>query len=139
MADGRLFTDYRPRCDLNYVVEGLTADKPMTSYAYRQYLIKNAGGIMNDQRSSAYSLAQCGPCMTPYDQGTMAPEKYIVKCDGQSCAVRLNDARGIGVGREYGTTPDVLKAREQFLARKEKEQAQLSQGGCCSAAAVGYA
>jgi hypothetical protein len=141
MADGRLFTDYRPRCDINYVVEGLTADKPMNSYTYKQYLINNASSIMTSQRGTAYNLAACGPCMSPYNEGTMVPEKYVMKCDGQTCSVQLKDARGVGIGRDYGSTAESMQAQAEFLRKKEAEQARLATtANCCASATdkLGY-
>lgn len=129
MADGRLFTDYRPRCDINYI----SGDKQMNSYDYRQYLIRNAGSVMTSQRSSAYSTAVCGPCMPPYDKGTMLPEQYVMECDGQSCSVTLKDPRGLGLGRNYGNTPDAMQTRAEFLMRKEMEQKALSSSANCCA------
>lgn len=134
MADGRLFTDYRPRCDYNYVVDGLTADTPMDSYAYRQYLINNAGSLMTKQRAQSYSQSLCGPCTKPYNIGTMLPEKYVTTCDGKTCSVKLNDPRGIGIGRSYGQSAEEQAANSAFLQRKDAEQQYLSgNANCCAA------
>jgi hypothetical protein len=136
MADGRLFTDYRPRCDINYNLEGQTQKVfGMNSYAYRQYLINNAQQVMNSQRASTYSAAVCGPCVEPYDQGTAAPEQSVVKCDAQTCVMSTVDPRGIGVGRDYGRTADADAARSEFMGSKQQESATLQQNGNCCATA----
>lgn len=134
MADGRIFTDYRPRCDLNYSIPG-AKDSMMgsSSYTYRQYLIQHADQLMAGQRALTYGSAVCGPCMPPYDVGTMLPEQSIVKCDAQVCTRVGNDPSGIGQGRFYGATPDAAAARAQFLARKASEQVALAKAGNCCA------
>ena len=82
MADGRMFTDYRPRCIANFAVAGGASlpgnfDLP-NSYEYRQYLIKNASDIMAKNRQMAYQNNACGPCTNPYNEGTMLPEQSMV-------------------------------------------------------------
>lgn len=133
MADGRLFTDYRPRCDINYDVDGLNKGGPlalgMDSYAYRQFLIANAAKLMTSQRSAAYHVASCGPCKEPYNVGTMLPEQSVVKCDKQSCKVSGKDPRGLGTGRDYGTWGDSASTQAEFLKYKQSEQA--SKKACC--------
>ena len=102
MADGRMFTDYRPRCDAN-----LQYQAPMSgSHEYRQFLIANGQRIIDEGRSAAAASALCGPCVQPYDQGTMAPEVDRFVCDKLSCArvtvPGANPALAIGTGRDYG-------------------------------------
>ena len=135
MADGRIFTDYRPRCDLNYSIPG-SSDRTMmgsSSYTYRQYLIQNADQLMAGQRAWIYGSAVCGPCVRPYDVGTMLPEQTVVKCDARVCTRETNDPSGLGQGRVYGATPDAAAARSAFLERKESEQRALSKAGNCCA------
>ena len=40
MDDGRHFTDYRPRCDVNNLI--INNNKIMNSYDYKNFLINNA-------------------------------------------------------------------------------------------------
>jgi hypothetical protein len=118
-------------------MDGLTADKPMNSYAYRQYLINNAGSLLNQSRTSAYQGAVCGPCMQPYNVGTMMPEMYKTVCDGQACSKKLVDPRGLGVGRDYGAGEGEESAKATFMQRKEQEQERLAtNANCCAASAV---
>lgn len=130
MADGRLFTDYRPRCDINF----LPTTEPLNSYAYRQFLIANGNKLLTEHRVSAYNSAVCGPCMSPYDVGTMLPEQSRMTCDGQTCSVKLVNPQGVGLGREYGMQPEEAAARSQFLAQKQQEQARMATpgGNCCA-------
>lgn len=88
MADGRLFTNYNPRCFTN-----INRD---SSYDYRQSMISNALDIMEKNRI----IKGCGPCVEPYNIGTMLPEQSIVKCDKNTCRVILTDPNGLGQGRK---------------------------------------
>lgn len=130
MADGRHFTDYRPRCMINY---NFPDDKPLNSYEYRQYLIHNAEQLMKENQSEAYKRNMCGPCVEPYDIGTMLPEQNMVKCDANTCKLFSNDQNGIGTGRMYTTDPQQNDNRANFLRGKQSEQAFLKQSNNCCA------
>jgi hypothetical protein len=95
MSDGRAFTDYRPRCAINY--ESLP--EPLSSFDFRQYLIHNADKVMDATRYDTYKRNHCSPCLS--DPGTMLPEQNIQVCDGRKCAFPVNDPNGLGVGRKY--------------------------------------
>lgn len=150
MADGRLFTDYRPKCDANYAdylhLQGLPAareaaqQKPqaqsasMDSYSYRQYLITNADKLMLSERAGTYKRAVCGPCVEPYYSGTMLPEQAKVICNAQTCSVvPTGNPMGVGIGRDYGETQSSASMRNAFLQTKAAEQQALkAQGNCCA-------
>lgn len=100
MADGRHFTDYRPRCDVNWV---FPQDKAMNSFDYRQYLTNNADALIQKNRDWASKLNACGPCKEPFEVGTMLPEQTKMVCDAQGCRVMMNDPAGLGMGRQYDT------------------------------------
>jgi hypothetical protein len=136
MADGRLFTDYRPRCDVNYVLpEGPGLD----SYTYRQFLINNADKLMSTERAATYKQAMCGPCVEPYTRGTMLPEASITTCDKKTCRTLAGDPSGLGLGRSYGETPDTAATRVAFLQTKAQEQAALkTSGNCCASPDVNF-
>jgi hypothetical protein len=146
MADGRLFTDYRPRCDAN-----LQFAAPMSgSHEYRQFLIHNGQNIIDASRSAAATVAACGPCVSPLGRGTMAPELDRVVCDKVSCSrvrVRAPGAGGedggagipgIGTGREYGMTPEARAQESEFMGALQQQQQQLAQRGqnCCGCASA---
>jgi hypothetical protein len=95
MSDGRHFTDYRPRCAVNY--ESLP--NPMSSFDYRMFLTHNADQIMDNNRAYAYKENLCEPCTDP---STMLPESHIQVCDARSCTFPLTDPAGLGIGRKYG-------------------------------------
>lgn len=100
MADGRIFTDYRPRCDV-----AMQYATPMTSsYDYRQWLVHNGKRIIDHQRSVAFSYARCWPC-SPIS--TMPLEKDKFRCDKLACArvptefpSEAERVRAFGTGRD---------------------------------------
>ena len=129
MADGRLFTDYRPRCDINFVYP--PRDQYLDSYSYRQFLIKNTDTILQQHRQAAYDVAACGPCVEPYNVGTMLPEQSVQTCNKSTCKFDVADPAGLGLGRNYGNTN--AGAAERFQAAKAAENASLfkEHENCC--------
>ena len=130
MADGRIFTDYRPRCDINYSALGDRLKTGISSYDYRQVLIASAEQIISDQRSVAYNNALCGPCMAPYDSGTMLPESSRMVCTAQTCAVKVGDPAGLGMGRDYGDQ-EYSASKGAFMQQKLAEQAAMAKSANC--------
>lgn len=139
MADGRLFTDYRPRCDINYWRPAeqreqlIGARAPADSYAYRQYMIANADKLMADQRRTAYSAASCAPCAAPFDQpGTMLGEKDMEVCDARSCrrVPGPDPINGMGTGRDYGIDPASRARLAEMHARQTKTVKDSA--NCCA-------
>lgn len=128
MSDGRHFTDYRPKCMANI---NSPNDLPMNSYEYRQFLIHNAEKLMKHNARQAYYENMCGPCVEPYNIGTMLPEQKMVKCDTNTCRTYIYDQDGLGTGRQY-TSDNVQQFQEEFLKHKHNEQLFLnSQTNCC--------
>lgn len=156
MADGRLFTDYRPRCDTNYwaaaaermayakssnssassktkASQAMMTRPPADSYTYRQYMIANADALMASERGAAYAAASCAPCSAPFDQaGTMLPERDMEVCDARTCrrVPGPDPVNGLGTGRSYGIDPEAR-------ARLGRSQAQLNAkvvagANCCA-------
>ena len=98
MHDGRMFTDYRPRCTVAFE----NASSPKSSYQARQELIHNAEKLMNDSASLAEKRAVCRQCFAKDARGTMLPEANMQKCDARSCAFKKNvHPDGLGMGRVY--------------------------------------
>lgn len=120
MADGRLFTDYRPRCDVNN-------QQSSDSFAYRQMLISNASDLMAQERAQAYRRGSCAPCAQPWDQGTMLPERDMTSCTARSCTTSRSNDAGIGTGREYASTPEYKASakaeHDAFVRANEDDQA----------------
>ena len=135
MADGRHFTDYRPRCTFNSRANYMIADPkhangfkspPLNSYDLRQYMIENSEALMGMNREMAFQRNMCGPCTeTPsVEHGTMLPEQTMVTCDKNACSISLNDPRGLGVGRQYNSKGNTLS----FDARRKKKNPE----SCCA-------
>ncbi len=105
MSDGRVFTDYRPRCARNAELFSMVSQANMMKSAYesRMFLQHNTDKLMDSNRQWAIqSLAPCAPCPRPFsDAGTMLPERYMVRCDGVSCDRVEVNPNGIGDGRNY--------------------------------------
>jgi hypothetical protein len=105
MADGRAFTDYRPRCVVNAeLMQALHQNKMVqSSYESRLFLQHNADQWIEQERSRALqNLIPCAPCKRPFsDPGTMLPERYVVRCDGVSCSRSEVNPLGVGDGRLY--------------------------------------
>ena len=93
MADGRLFTDYRPSCSLN----GLYPPRaPRSSYDMRQELIGNAGGYLRRMREAVSVRGACTPC-TP--EATLVPHAAEQACGTRMCGFRPAARGGLGTER----------------------------------------
>lgn len=131
MADGRLFTDYRPRCDVD--LQLVPNPAATNSYSYRQFLINNAENVMAAHRSQAFTESYCGPCVQPYDIGTMLPESTKFVCDESTCKMIPGMPGGSGTGREYGSSAEQQAARDHFLRQQMAFQASTqSSKNCCA-------
>lgn len=111
MSDGRHFTDYRPRCIYN------SQNRSIGSYELRQNMINNAEKMLEEKRRTMH---QCGPCVDPFNIGTMLPEESIITCDENQCTVKMNDPNGVGQGRNY-TNNNMSQAQTRFLEDRERE------------------
>lgn len=140
MSDGRHFTDYRPRCALNSRSNYMIADPkqkhgftspPLNSYDFRQYMIEKGEKLIEMNRESAFQRNMCGPCVSnpTVDVGTMLPEQTVVTCNKSACSVGLNDAAGLGLGRQYYTEGKKKdKDGMSFDARRQKNEPE----SCCA-------
>lgn len=128
MDDGRHFTDYRPRCVSNFIAN----DDALNSFEYRQYLINNADKIMKNNSVAAYKTNSCGPCVEPYDIGTMLPEQTIQVCNKSTCKFVLNDQDGLGLGRDIVYSEESKRIQNNFNKNKENEQLYFKKSqNCC--------
>jgi len=122
MADGRAFTDYKARCA---VLTSLLQNKAMNTYELRQYMINNAEQLMQQERTYASRMNACGPCVKPWNQGTMLPEQSMVRCNESTCSVSTSDPYGLGQGRDYG-----IPQESEFIAKMEKQNQELQKNIC---------
>ena len=99
MQDGRSFTDYRPRCTVQYQIKN---NNKQNSHDMRMYLQHNADSLMKLNESIVVKNNVC-PNSIPTDSiGTMLPEKNMVRCNNRTCDFE-NDVNmyGLGTGRVY--------------------------------------
>jgi hypothetical protein len=105
MGGGIYMTDYRPRCTVNAELYNMVKSAGMvqSSYDSRMFLQHNAEKVMQNEFDRAVNtLAPCAPCLrSPNDPGTMAPDRYVVRCDAVSCSREEVNPFGIGDGRNY--------------------------------------
>lgn len=129
MDDGRHFTDYRPRCTQQY--QDKVSGKVMSSYEHRMFLTSHADEMIKENAVQAYVNNRCGPCVEPYFHGTMLQEVEKQVCNERTCSFGVNDAYGLGLGRQFYTEErdDVFKKR--FLEEKQKEQEYFKNSSQC--------
>lgn len=122
MSDGRLFTNWAPRCAQVYM-DMQTKAYP-SSYEGRQAMITNASDLMMKNAANAYMNARCGPCYEnpDWNTGTMLPELNMQTCDARTCTFAPNNQSGLGMGRQYWNPKMESDYQKKFVAEKEKEQ-----------------
>lgn len=98
MQDGRAFTDYRPRCTVQFQMKNENAKN---SFDTRQFLTNNAEKMMKANMEIAEKNTPCAS--TNLNKvGTMLPEKNMMKCDANTCNFSQNvNPTGVGTGRIY--------------------------------------
>jgi hypothetical protein len=119
MADGRLFTNWAPRCAQVYMHEN-----QLNSYDSRQKLINNATTFMKENAGNAYIAASCGPCFEnpDWNTGTMLPELHKQTCDARTCTFTPNHKDGLGLGRQYWNPKMDSEYQKRFIESKEQQQ-----------------
>jgi hypothetical protein len=107
MADGRIMTDYRPRC-FQYPV---AAAQAFGDNEYRNRMIQGANELMNAARQMNNRKNTAVSCVD-----TMVPELYKRVCTWKGCKVIPGNFQGIGTGRVYVPTATGLAAAPQQLS-----------------------
>ena len=90
MSDGRFMTDYSSNCSMN-----LGMQENMSSYNYRQMLIKNAEQIMKNMDTLNQQKYGCSSCNQTY----VPDAEYVQKCDHTGCIIEKVSEEGIGIIR----------------------------------------
>lgn len=134
MSDGRHFTDYRPRCTQQF--QDKISNKLMSSYEQRMYLTANADELIQVNARNAYMTNRCGPCVEPYDQGTMVPHLEEQVCNARTCSFGVNDPYGLGLGRKYYTEDVDQTFKKRFIEEKEKETKYFKESAQCCGTTV---
>lgn len=94
MSDGRFMRNFAPRCLQEFGLVDAN-QKPLTSYAYRQYLIHNGENIIRAQQAAAEEMYNCKKC----DYTTQVAPQRVQTCDGRVCAMSPVDYKGVGLER----------------------------------------
>ncbi len=97
MSDGRIGTDYRPKCEANMPTG--------TQFATRQFMQKNAEELMNLSRKRQAQLTGAG---LSFDSRTDVPAQSLVRCSPNECRTVLNSPSGVGVERVEGSSPELF-------------------------------
>lgn len=97
MEDGRLVTDYRSKCEVNFPTG--------TQFATRQFMQRNADEIMKASRKRQASAAGAG---LSFDSRTDVPAQMFVRCSTDSCYYTQNVSEGVGVERIEGSSPPLF-------------------------------
>jgi hypothetical protein len=90
MADGRIFTDYRPNCVMNSSIS-----QGKNSFEYRYHLVHNGVQIDKDAMKKLEQDVKCTSC----DAQTLLPVQTIQNCNNGVCNIKMNDPNGLGLGR----------------------------------------
>lgn len=90
MADGRIFTDYRPNCVMNHELS-----KGKNSFEYRYYLENNGSQIEQSILKKLDDAVKCTGCTAQ----TVLPAKHIQNCNAGMCNITVNDPTGLGLDR----------------------------------------
>lgn len=93
MSDGgRMFTDFRPRCNK-------ITNQGMSSYDMRMHLINNADKLINADRADLHTRLGCAPCFCYEQPGTVPPNQSELVCNNRTCALKMTNPCGVGTGR----------------------------------------
>lgn len=125
MADGRLFTDYRPNNEMNRFIED--SNKIKNTHDYRIFLSRNGEALIEKNREYIFLKNGQNKCMKPYEVGTMLPEKTRVLCDQHTCKIVNIDENGVGQGREY-----VTEKSNELLTPLTEPEMNLENNACIS-------
>jgi hypothetical protein len=101
MQDGRSFTDYRPRCTIQYQMKN---EQMQNSYDSRMFLINNAEQMMKANQEIVQENNKCLNCQDKMndENNTFLPERNMMKCDAQLCNFMADvNPKGLGTGRIY--------------------------------------
>jgi hypothetical protein len=119
MADGRLVTDYRSRCEVN-IPTG-------SQFATRQFMQRNAESIMSQSRERQAINTGAG---LSYDASTEMPAAENIHCGISECKIRTVETHGVGISRPekvpqlFGTfsvkTPSLLSPAKPSLTQVQE-------------------
>lgn len=121
MSDGRMGTDYRPKCEANMPVG--------TQFATRQFMQHNAEELMKISRKRQAEQTGAG---LAYDSRTDVPAQSYIRCSPNMCQVMPNVSEGVGVER-VDTSPELFgtfaTSRASFMTPAAPIGTQRYEGG----------
>ena len=91
MSDARTFTDYRPKCVVDYNI--LRKNDIKSSYEYRQFLINNASKLMQYNSDLNYRKNNSDTC-----NAVEIPLESVCKVDGYTAMCENVNRSGLGQG-----------------------------------------
>jgi hypothetical protein len=107
MADGRIMTDYRPRC-FQYPV---AAAQAFGDNEYRNRMIRGADELMGAARALNNRKLTSINCVD-----TMVPELYKRVCTWKGCKIVPGNFQGIGTGTIYVPSAESIASDPQALS-----------------------
>lgn len=90
MADGRIFTDYRPNCVMNN-----DYSQGKNSFNYRYFLINNAQSIEGSIIQQLEEAVKCNDC----NAQTVLPVQTVQNCNQGKCRISMTNQEGLGLDR----------------------------------------
>ena len=121
MSDGRLVTDYRSKCEVNFPTG--------TQFASRQFMQKNAESIIAQSRQRHANRAGAGMA---FDSRTDVPSEMNVVCNKEECGYFENVPGGVGVSRTE-SVPELFgtfaTSRASWLTPAQPMLTQINEGG----------
>ena len=111
MDDGRHFTDYRPNCYVNNMIQ--FQNNLSSSYDYRQFLINNATSLMEVNKKYTSFKNGNNDC-----NAVEVPHQSIRVCNGNVCETyQVNEN---GVGQRSMADPNYTYELPKHSVNKEK-------------------
>jgi hypothetical protein len=107
MADGRIMTDYRPRCSQYSVA----AAREFGDNEYRNRMVRGADELMSAARALNNRKNTSVSCVD-----TMVPELYKRVCTWKGCKIVPGNFQGIGTGTIYVPSAESIAADPQALS-----------------------
>ena len=101
----------------------------MNSFEYRMFLSRNGNSIR--EINELYSEKKNA---SPGHNGSIVPERTILRCTPEGCDVEILDPNGVGQGRDFGVGADcdslanVSNLRNRVYKKTDKEQNCCGQG-----------
>lgn len=124
MSDGRALTDYRSSCTMNNMIR---ANNSITnSFEYRLFLTRNAAAIREMNELTNEQKMAC-----PGYDGSLMPDRTVLRCTPESCSTEEVDSKGVGQRRDFGvgagcdTLENVSNLRNRVYKRKDDDK------NCC--------